>query len=276
MSVKFTILCENSVGMPFGGVGEHGFSCYIETDSGNYLFDTGQGLGILQNAAVLNKDLASVKAIMISHGHYDHTGGLPQVLKRCGKVPVYAHEEIFVQRFWGKERRFIGIPFRRSFLESLGADFRLSREMVELGPGIYLTGEIPRRTDFELGDAEMVAVCDDGSEKQPDPLNDDFSLVVKTSRGLVIVLGCAHAGMVNIIEYVKDNFPGERIYSVFGGTHMGFSDDRQFEETMKVIDRYEIEKLGVSHCTGLAKSARIYARMPARFFFACVGAVLEA
>jgi len=147
--------------------------------------------------------------------------------------------------------------------------------MVELAPGIFLTGEIPRRTHFELGDAEMVAVYDDGSEKQPDPLNDDFSLVVKTSKGLVVVLGCAHAGMVNIIDYVKDNFPGEKIYSVFGGTHMGFSGSKQFDETMKVIDRYEIEKLGVSHCTGLAKSAQIYARMPDRFFFACVGATLE-
>ena len=134
MPIKFTILCENSVGVPFGAVGEHGFACFIESDSGNYLFDTGQGLGIIQNAAVLKKDLASIKAIMISHGHYDHTGGLPQVLQRCGRVPVYAHEEIFVQRFWGEKRRFIGIPFRRSYLESLGADFKLSREMVELAP----------------------------------------------------------------------------------------------------------------------------------------------
>ncbi|WP_457552651.1 MBL fold metallo-hydrolase [Desulfobacula sp.] len=275
MQIKFTILCENSVGVPFGAVGEHGFACFIESDSGNYLFDTGQGLGILQNAAALNKDLASLKAIMISHGHYDHTGGLPQVLQRCGRVPVYGHPEIFVERFWGEQRRFIGIPFRRSYLESLGAEFKLSKEMVELAPEIYLTGEIPRRTAFEIGDAGMVAVYDDGNEKQPDPLNDDYSLVVKTIKGLVVVLGCAHAGMVNILNYVKDKFPGEKIFSVFGGTHMGFSDDKQFNETMKVIDHYEIEKLGVSHCTGLAKSAQIYSLMPERFFFACVGATLE-
>jgi len=80
MKVKITILCENSVGMPFGGIGEHGFSCFIETDSGNYLFDTGQGLGITQNAMFLKKDLTSIESIMISHGHYDHVGGLPQVL----------------------------------------------------------------------------------------------------------------------------------------------------------------------------------------------------
>ena len=117
----------------------------------------------------------------------------------------------------------------------------------------------------------MVAVYDDGSEKQPDPLNDDFSLIVKTTKGLVVVLGCAHAGMVNIMNYVKNNFPGEKIFSVFGGTHMGFSDKKQFDETMKVIDRYEIEKLGVSHCTGLAKSAQIYARMPGTVFLCLRG-----
>jgi len=275
MQTKITILCENSVGVPFGAVGEHGFACFIETDSGNYLFDTGQGLGIIQNATVLKKDLTSLGAIMISHGHYDHVGGVPQVLQHCGRVPVYAHPEIFVERFWGEKRLFIGIPYRRSYLESLGADFRFSRELVEVAPEIYLTGEIPRQTAFEVGDAGMVAVYDDGSEKRPDPLNDDYSLVVKTAKGLVVILGCAHAGIVNILDYVKEKFPGEKIFSVLGGTHMGFSDESQFDETLKVIDRYEIEKLGASHCTGLEKSAQLYARMPERFFFACVGASLE-
>ncbi|MCK5681138.1 MBL fold metallo-hydrolase [bacterium] len=276
MKTKITILCENSVGIPFGGIGEHGFACFIETDYGNYLFDTGQGLGITQNAIILKKDLASLKAIMISHGHYDHTGGLPQVLVQRGKVPVYGHPEIFVERFWGDVRRAIGIPFRRSYLESLGADFVLSREMVEVGPGLFLTGEIPRHTSFEVGDPNMVAVNPDGSEVRPDPINDDLSLVIDSTEGLIVVLGCAHAGMVNILDYVMEKFSRDKIYAVIGGTHLGFSEGEQFSETLKVIDRYSIEKLGVSHCTGLEKSAKLYAKMPERFFFACVGATLEA
>lgn len=275
MRCKITILCENSVGMPFGGVGEHGFAAYIETAAGNYLFDTGQGLGLTGNALALKKDLGRLEALLISHGHYDHTGGLPQVLKQSGPLPVYAHPEIFIERFWGEARRYIGIPFTRSFLTSLGADFRLSPEPREIAPGLYLTGEIPRHTDFEKGDSNMVAVTAAGEERCPDPINDDLSLVLDTDKGLIVILGCAHAGMVNILNHVRASFNRERIYAVIGGTHLGFSSPLQFEETLKVIDSYQIEKLGVSHCTGLAQAARLYARMPERFFFACVGAELE-
>ncbi|MEA3348888.1 MAG: MBL fold metallo-hydrolase, partial [Pseudomonadota bacterium] len=191
-------------------------------------------------------------------------------------VPVYAHPEIFIEHFWREPRRFIGIPYRRPFLESMGADFHFSRELTEVGPGLFLTGEIPRHTTYEVGDSNMVAVTPDGQELRPDPINDDLSLVIDSAKGLIVILGCAHAGMVNILDYVREKFSRDRIYAVIGGTHMGFSGDQQFAETLKVIDNYQIEKLGASHCTGLEKSALLYARMPDRFFFACVGASLEA
>lgn len=278
MKAKLTILCENSVGLPFGVIGEHGFACYLETKKGNYLFDTGQGFAIIQNALTLRKDLACIDAIMISHGHYDHTGGLPAVLKIRGAVDVYGHPDMFTERIWTSEgeTRFVGIPFRRSYLEHLGANFRLGTDMVEVGPGVFLTGEIPRESAFEKGDTKMAACLPDGNKVQPDPLKDDLSLIVDSDKGLIIVLGCAHAGMINIIEYALKQMKQDRIHAIIGGTHLGFSGDEQFDETLKVIDHYKIDLLGVSHCTGLPRAAMLHARLKDRFFFGSVGSVLEA
>lgn len=277
MTTRLTILCENSVGVPFGVVGEHGFACYVETDHRRYLFDTGQGLGIVRNSLALGKDLRGLAAVMISHGHYDHTGGLPAVLQVRGAVDVYGHPDLFSERLWskGETTRSIGIPFRRGYLESLGARFRLRTEMREIGPEVFLTGEIPRRSSFEKGDANMTAVLPDGSRIHPDPLKDDLSLIVDTPKGLVLVLGCAHAGMINIIEYAQENTGRERIHAIIGGTHLGFSSDEQFEETLRAVDRYAIDRIGVSHCTGLTRAAMLHARLGDRFFFGTVGSTLE-
>lgn len=277
MKARLTILCENSVGLPFGVIGEHGFACHVETEKGDYLFDTGQGFGILHNALALGRDLRKIDAVMISHGHYDHTGGLPAVLKLRGRVPVYGHPDMFVERFIrfeGRERD-IGIPFRRSWLESLRAEFRLGTGMTEVGPGVYLTGQIPRNTSYEKGDASMVARLEDGRTLDPDPILDDLSLIVEADKGLILVLGCAHAGMVNIIEHVMAETGRDRIHAVIGGTHLGFSDETQFEETLAAVNRYRIERVGVSHCTGLMKASRMHARLGDRFFFGCVGSVVE-
>ena len=160
MKIKITILCENTVGHRIGS-GEHGFSAFIETDKGNCLFDTGSGHSIVANSLSLNKDLKSIKKIFLSHGHYDHTGGLPEVLKLSGKVDVHAHPHVFSDRIHlieekGKEsRRFVEIPFKRSYLECLGANFLLNTDFVEVQEGMFLTGEVPRKTVFEKPDPRL-------------------------------------------------------------------------------------------------------------------------
>lgn len=277
MAIRLTILCENSVAKPFGLLGEHGFACYLETPGGNYLFDTGQGETLVPNARRLGKELGSIRALLISHGHYDHTGALPQVLECCDGLDVLGHPDLFMSRYWEIEgrRRYLGILHRREYLEALGARFQLNRELREVGPGVWLTGEIPRCHPLEKGDSSQLAVTEAGEVLRPDPVNDDLSLVVETHAGLVLVLGCAHAGLINIIDYVREQFPGKRIHAVIGGTHLGFAGEEQFQETLELLDRLKIEKVGVSHCTGLSGAARMAARLGSRFFFAAVGAVLE-
>ncbi len=276
MAIRLTILCENTVAQPFGLLGEHGFACYLETPEGKYLFDTGQGQTLVPNARALGKDLADIDALLISHGHYDHTGGLPQALEESNYLNVYGHPDIFTARYWDiqGQRRYVGIPYQRDYLESLGAHFCLHRDLQEIGPGVYLTGEIPRRTSFEKGDDNQLAVAPDGTIQQPDLVVDDLSMVVDSPKGLIVVLGCAHAGLVNILHYVSEQFEGKRIYAVIGGTHLGFAEAEQFEETLKVLDHFQIEKIGVSHCTGLPKAAQLASYLGERFFFASVGSVL--
>ena len=274
--VKITVICENSVAGPFGIVGEHGWSALVETGDRVILFDTGQGQGIVSNMLLLGKDFRDVDFIVLSHGHYDHTGGLPKALSITGRVPVYCHRDIFLERWWvrGESRREIGIRYKRSWLESIGADFRFVSEFTEIAPGIFLTGEVPRKTAFEPPDQNMKVVNESGELIQDD-IRDDLSMVIDSEKGLIVVLGCAHAGLINILEYVHEMLPDRPFHAVVGGTHLGFAAMQQFEATLKALDDFDVRILGASHCTGLANSARLYNRLGERFYFASAGSVLE-
>ncbi len=156
MSVKtrITILCENTIGARIGS-GEHGFSAFIESRKGCFLFDTGSGRFIVENAFAFGKDLKKIKKILLSHGHYDHTGGLPEVLKVKGDIEVHAHPNLFLDRIAlpkeksGERIMYMGIPYQRSYLELLGAQFKLNREFLEVEDGMFLTGEFSRKSSFE-------------------------------------------------------------------------------------------------------------------------------
>lgn len=275
MTTRLTILCDNSVTPQMGLLGEHGFSCLVETPGGPWLFDTGQGLAISQNCRVLGKDLSGLRGVILSHGHYDHTGGLPEVLHRTGPVPVFAHPDIFTERYRtaSGQRRFIGLPYLREYLESLGAEFHLLTDWTEVGTGLFASGEIPRHPDFQSGDSGLVTVS--GGSEQPDRLADDLSLVLETKRGLVVLLGCAHAGLANILRQVQKKSGRERIYAVLGGTHLGFAGAAQFEEAAQALEAAGVERIGLSHCTGPEAAARLHARLGSKVFFAGVGSVLE-
>src|SRR5512136_210263 len=143
--LRVAILCENGVGPFSGTLGEHGFAALVETEKSVLLFDTGQGDTLLHNAVRMNKNLHTVDKVALSHGHYDHTGGLLPLLRNCGTKEVFAHPGIFSRRYRVKdtgESIPIGIPYDEAFLRGMGADFNLAERFREIGPGIFLTGEV--------------------------------------------------------------------------------------------------------------------------------------
>lgn len=282
--MKATVICENCVFRGPPGIaeqgwdllGEHGWAVFLETAAGNYLFDTGLGPTIINNARLLNLDLSSIKAIILSHCHHDHTGGLLPVLNEIKKkVPVSAHEDLFRGNYIKYKGKLLsmGIQYTQAQLEEKGAEFIFNKGVKEIIPGVYLTGEVPRLTSFEKGDADLL--MKKGEELVPDPIMDDQSLVIKTDQGISIILGCAHAGVINIIEYAKKITGEELIHTVIGGTHLQPVSAEQRDKSIEALKTYNIARLGVSHCTGLPAFARLSQEFGDRFLSCNVGVVVE-
>jgi len=277
MKARATVLCENSIMSNLGAIAEHGWAVFLETDCGNYLFDTGQGKGLLNNARKFKIDLSRIKAILISHHHVDHTGGLLDAVSEAGPVPVYGHPDLFKRESYitrNGKRIQIGVPFVRELLESKGAEFRLNRDWTEIAPRIYMTGEIPRKMPYEKVE-EAIRTKNEKGEFIEDPVIDDQALVIEAEKGLFIVLGCAHAGLINTLNYAIERTGKTHIQVIIGGTHLWPVSEEQREKSIEALKSLHIDRIGISHCTGLLPAIRLAQEFGERFFFSNVGSVVE-
>jgi len=253
MRGEITVLCDNLVVGRVDAIAEHGFSLFIETGEGNYLFDTGRNFAVAHNSILYGKKLSSINKIFLSHGHLDHTGGLPSVLKLIQRdVEVVAHPHIFLNRFRVKNKKKIynGIPFTKGYLERLGARFTLNKRWFQVKDNMFVTGEIPRRNSFEKGDFSQRFAIVEG-QIVPDFIMDDQALVIITDEGLLVILGCCHSGLINTLTYVMEKSGIDRIQGLIGGTHLGFLPQRQTEKTIKTLKDFSIRKIYPCHCTGM-------------------------
>ena len=272
--MKVVVLIENSVGVliPTSLVGEHGLSLWIKYKGHNILFDTGQTGKVVENAMRLGVDLKKTDAIVLSHGHYDHTGGLKEVLEFIKKpINIYAHKDVFSLHY-AFEDHYVGIPFRKETLEGLGANFKWIKEPLEIFPNIWVSGEVPRKTTFEKIDPRLYVKKDD--QKLPDPILDDMSLFIKTDKGLVIIFGCAHSGVVNITEYAKEVTKEKRIYGIIGGTHLSSASGDQIEETLIYLSKLNFSILVANHCTGLKVASKLKEIFGDKFRFGTTGEII--
>ena len=217
MKLRITTLSENTAG---GGnlLAEWGLSILIETDEVNILLDTSSGISASHNADILGIDLSKIDKIVLSHGHSDHTGGLRQILRKMRKeVEIIAHPDIWAAKYarrQGQRDRYIGMPFQRQELEGLGANFTLTAKPIKITDNIMTTGEIPMVTDFEEIEPNRFFVKE-GTGWQPDELLDDRALIINTEQGLVVILGCAHRGIINTLYHAQQLTGVKPIHTVW-------------------------------------------------------------
>jgi 7,8-dihydropterin-6-yl-methyl-4-(beta-D-ribofuranosyl)aminobenzene 5'-phosphate synthase len=301
-------------------VAEHGFSALIniinyknsnrdndrnrqnltENIDGNtnytYLFDTGVTEdGVIRNADLLGMDFSNINGIILSHGHFDHSTGLVNILKRISSkrskpVDIFLHPDAFLRRWLvlpdGKKAKMPSLNEKQ--LESLGGLIHKSDKATVLpnseNPLLLITGQIPRKTTFEKGFpiqyAEYSDDNNDHDEKNlnlvPDPLvKDDQAIVVNLrEKGLVALTGCGHAGIINTLNYAKELTGVDKIHAIIGGFHLpadGGIYEKAMNPTIEEIQNADPEYIIPCHCTGWKATNKIIDLMPDKFIQSAVG-----
>jgi len=294
------LILENKLNLP-PPVAEHGFSalvCITTMDNiqNQYLFDAGvTENGVIHNADLFGLDFSNIDGIILSHGHFDHFAGLVNILKRLSSqrssslVDVFVHPDAFLKRWLilpdGKKARMPSL--NENLLKSLGASIHKSDRTVllpnEKSPSLLMTGQIPRKTHFEKGFPYQYAEdCNenDPSSKNPnlipDPLvRDDQAIAINVkNKGLIILTGCGHAGVVNTLNYAKGITGIDKTYAIIGGFHLP-ADGGIYEEamnpTIREIQNADPDYVIPCHCTGWKATNRIIDLMPDKFIQSAVG-----
>jgi len=275
MSVVVTVLVDNMTFKEMPIFAENGLSLLIEVESegsiSRILLDTGYtGDALLRNCSELNVDLSSLDAIVITHNHYDHSGGLLKVLSRIDKpIPVIAHPELFYPKYailpslGLKKLTYTGPPFSRRMVEDRGGLLILSRNPVRVAENVMTTGEIARVFEFEQ--VRGFYTVRDG-EFREDELLDDMGLIVKLSdESIAVFTGCAHSGVINTVNHALKLTGAKRVSAIIGGFHLIDATEERIEKTLNELRRLNPDIIAPLHCTGLKATMKIAENLPEKF-----------
>jgi 7,8-dihydropterin-6-yl-methyl-4-(beta-D-ribofuranosyl)aminobenzene 5'-phosphate synthase len=262
-NVQITVLIEDSKSPTKPHLkSKHGLSFFVKAKIGDdevtVLMDTGTSPeALLHNVDAMGVNLEDVDVIALSHGHYDHTGGLLEALKRMKKrVPVIAHPTVFEPKLsLMPHLRLIGAPFKVSDVEAVGGVPVFASDPVKIADGITTTGEVPRTTSFEK--VRGFWTVQNGSFVE-DIMPDDLSLVIDIeNKGLVVVAGCAHAGIINIIRHAQNITGKKKVFAVLGGFHLVNADAKKIQATVDELEKVDPRFVGPCHCTGKKATKKI-------------------
>lgn len=270
------IIVDNNAG-PGGTLGESGFSALAEvtyTDSTlmKLLFDTGPSpVAFLNNLKKLEIDLASIETIILSHGHWDHVGGLKEAIALTNKrVPVICHPDALLPKILIDKGQVSDIGIQGYItMDDLKRQANLITKTTshKLTDSVLTTGEVPRKNDFELlsGRLKKVMTVKSGNNV-PDKIEDDLSLVFHlVDDSIVILSGCCHAGIINTTSLATDMTGSSEIAGIIGGLHLHDASDDRLTKTVRELKKYPIRKMAPCHCTGLRGKIALSAAFEKQF-----------
>ena len=266
--MKLTFLVDNKTEKP-SCTAEWGLSILIETGGHTYLYDTGASDMPVRNAAVLGADLSAVEACMLSHGHYDHTEGLPAFCRVNSKAKIYLHEEGLHTARGTMDDHNSGIRWSKDFIASIQPRLVRTHGVWPVDERLTLVGNLPNYDDFPPTDRFFIT--DLGGEPVPDPMNHEQFLAVFEGDAVHIISGCCHKGVVPTVRYAKQLFPDRRIASVTGGMHTFTLDAAERRRTIQALMQLGVEKLLPMHCTGMNMIADMRAAAGERCIIPCAG-----
>lgn len=261
-NLRIDILVENST-FKKNFYAEHGLSILINAETEDdkkylLLFDTGaSGKPLINNLNIISKDITNLDGIILSHGHYDHTGGLIEVFKLLDKkIPIFLHPDALNSKYSKENGNFrsIGIPLKRSELAEF-ADIKISKSPQFIHPSIFTTGQIERVTSFEKVPPKFHQKINDSLIH--DDILDDQSLIIQLRKGIVILSGCGHSGMINIIKKAIKMTKTKRINLLIGGFHLLQASEKEIDSTLNGLRQFKIDLISPIHCTGLYATARL-------------------
>jgi len=287
-------------------IAEHGFSTLVtlampgeemsEKNIKSFLFDCGPSEnGVIHNAEIFGMDFDQLDGIILSHGHFDHSAGLANILRRISlsrrkstSIDLFVHPDAFLKR-WEiyQDGKKVKMPFLdEECLRDLGALIHKNTGITLLpsedSPSLLVTGEIPRKTSFEKGFPFQYVENRSGNETRliPDPLvRDDQAIVVNVKdKGLVILTACGHSGIVNTINYAKKVTETDKVYAVLGGFHLpadGGIYEEAIEPTLNELQKIDPDYIVPCHCTGWKAANRIIETMPERYLQSSVGTIFS-
>jgi 7,8-dihydropterin-6-yl-methyl-4-(beta-D-ribofuranosyl)aminobenzene 5'-phosphate synthase len=261
-ALKVTVLVTNLGGDPYEGDGEWGYSALVEVDGHKILYDTGLSADlVLRNAKALKIDLSDVEDVVLSHNHYDHVGGLMALRRELSKINpramsrVHVGAGIFEPRWNESGEDKNGLRLIKSEYLVTGGVFVVHDKPTELFPGVWLTGPVPRVNDEKNWTPGLSLVTPEG--RREDNVPEDSALIFDTDQGMIILTGCAHAGIVNITEYARHIAGNKPIVAVIGGLHLFSASDQTLAWTGAKLKAYGVLSLLAGHCTGIEATFRL-------------------